>query len=94
MKDKQSVALQYNSDLPAPFVVARGRGHLAEKLIELANVSNVPLVDDSALAERLFYVEVGQFIPEPFYKAVAEVLALVFAAQREAGIQKREEGRP
>lgn len=77
MKAVKSVALRYQEDLPAPFVVAKGRENLAVKLVELAEEYGVPIVSAEALAESLFYLEVGDFIPEPFYRAVAELLAFV-----------------
>lgn len=82
---RHSVALQYESSLPAPFVVARGRGVLAERLIELAHAHDVPVLEAPALADSLYQVEVGTFIPEPFYQAVAEILAFVWQSDASAG---------
>jgi len=81
MSRAKSVALRYDRDLPAPFVTAKGAGHLAEKLVELADSCGVPVVAAEALAENLFYLEVGDFIPEVFYRAVAELLAFVLRAE-------------
>lgn len=78
MDAKKSVALLYDPDLPAPFVAAKGRGHLAEKLVELARACQVPTVKSGDLANTLFYLEVGDFIPEPFYTVVAELLVFVW----------------
>ena len=77
MKLAKSVALRYDDELPAPFVVAKGKGNLAVKLVELAEQYGVPITSAETLAEGLFYLEVGDFIPEPFYRAVAELLAFV-----------------
>jgi flagellar biosynthesis protein len=85
MKPAKSVALRYRSDLPAPFVAAKGRGNLAAKLVELAEGCGVPIVSAETLAESLFYLEVGDFIPEPFYRAVAEVLAFVLRTESPTG---------
>jgi type III secretion system FlhB-like substrate exporter len=86
--ERHSVALQYQKSLPAPFVVARGKGLLAERLVKLARENDVPVLDAPALAESLYQVEVGTFIPEPFYQAVAEILAFVWqheGRERERG---------
>jgi flagellar biosynthesis protein len=82
MKSAKSVALQYDQDLPAPFVAAKGAGHLAAKLVELARESGVPVMSAETLAESLFYLEIGDFIPESFYRAVAELLAFVLRTER------------
>jgi len=78
------VALQYESDLPAPFVAAKGKGELAAKLVEMATEAGVPVVRRDELADSLFYLEVGEFIPEPFYRVVAELLAFVWTTERSA----------
>jgi len=78
MEPAKSVALRYEEDLPAPFVAAKGEGNLAVKLVELAERCGVPIISEETLAEGLFYLEVGDFIPEPFYRAVAELLAFVW----------------
>ena len=77
MKPVKSVALRYDRELPAPFVAAKGAGHLALKLVQLAQEHGVPIASAEILAESLFYLEVGDFIPESLYRAVAELLAFV-----------------
>ncbi len=94
MEDQRAVALQYTRAAPAPVVLAKGKGLLAKKLVNLARDSGIAVIQDADLVERLFYVETGRFIPEPFYQAVAEILALVFAAEDGRPFQKREEERP
>jgi type III secretion system FlhB-like substrate exporter len=81
MKSAKSVALRYEKDLPAPFVAAKGAGHLAAKLVELAQEHGVPVMPAETLAESLFYLEIGDFIPESFYRAVAELLAFVLRTE-------------
>ena len=79
MKRKpRAVALSYDRSLPAPLVVAKGEGMLADRLEQIARECGVPIRRDDALAERLFVIENGHFTPEPFYRAVAEILAFVY----------------
>ena len=75
-----SVAIRYDrSKSDAPVVVAKGSGHLAMKIRELAAENNVPLVENKPLARHLYkHTEVGMQIPVDVYKAVAEVLAYVY----------------
>ncbi len=75
-----SVAIKYDSSQHAvPIVVAKGMGHMAAKIREIAKANGIPLVEDKPLARTLYKtVEVGQFIPAALYKAVAEILAYVY----------------
>lgn len=78
-----AVALQYEKGSPAPIVVAKGADLVAKKIREEAAKHNVPVIENKPLARALFKaVEVGDVIPANFYRAVAEVLALVFKTKR------------
>jgi flagellar biosynthesis protein len=73
-----AVALSYErGKKDAPRVVARGRGTIGEKIIEVAKANNVPIEENEVLAGALSNVEIGDEIPEELYKAVAEVLIFV-----------------
>ena len=79
-----AIALKYETDMPAPIVVAKGINLLAEKIKQLARDNGIMLVENRPLAQALYKsVEVGDSIPANLYKAVAEILALVFRAQAE-----------
>jgi flagellar biosynthetic protein FlhB len=79
-----AIALRYETDMPAPVVVAKGRNLLAEKIKQLARDHGIMLVENRPLAQALYKsVEVGDAIPAKLYQAVAEILALVFRAQAE-----------
>jgi len=72
----------------APRVVAKGRGHVAERIAALARTYNVPIVENVALARAIYRaVRVGDDIPRALYQAVAEILALIY--RREAARQER-----
>jgi flagellar biosynthetic protein FlhB len=79
-----AVALTYNQGkMAAPQVVARGAGHLAERIRALAKEAGVPIMENKPLAQTLYrHVEVGEYIPATLYKAVAQVLAYVYSLQR------------
>ena len=75
--DKQlAVALHYDKK-GAPRVVAKGRGTIGEKIIEVAKANNIPIEENEVLAGALSNVELGDEIPQDLYKAVAEVLIFV-----------------
>jgi len=79
-----AIALRYEPEtMPAPRVVAKGARLLAERIMELAGMHHVPVVQNAPLAQALYKsVEVGGYVPVAFYHAVAEVLAYVFAIGR------------
>ncbi|MCR5420611.1 MAG: EscU/YscU/HrcU family type III secretion system export apparatus switch protein [Lachnospiraceae bacterium] len=76
-KIKQAIALEYDPTDLAPKVIATGKGALAEKIIEKAKESDVPLHQDSKLANTLSKLEIGDFIPPELYEVVAEILVFV-----------------
>ena len=67
----------------APRVAASGRGHVAERIIELAREHGIPLREDRVLAAALAQLDLGELIPPQMYKAVAEVLAFVYRLDAE-----------
>jgi len=79
-----SVALQYNEKkMDAPKVIAKGVGEIAIKIQNLALKHNVSIISAPSLARSLYrYSEIGQYIPGPLYKAVAEVLAWVWKVRK------------
>lgn len=79
-----AVALRYApGETDVPVVLAKGRGHLAAKIREVATAHRVPIHRDPPLARSLYRsVPVGGVIPAALFKAVAEVLALVLGKRR------------
>lgn len=73
---KLAVALEYDRK-GAPRVVAKGRGELGERIIEVAKAHDVPVEENEVLAGALSNVELGDEIPPELYRAVAEVLVFV-----------------
>ncbi|MGA7074250.1 EscU/YscU/HrcU family type III secretion system export apparatus switch protein [Bradyrhizobium sp.] len=75
-KSQLAVALHYDRT-GAPRVVAKGKGTIGEKIIEVARANNIPIEENEVLAGALSNVELGEEIPAELYKAVAEVLIFV-----------------
>lgn len=76
-KVKQAIALEYDPEDAAPKVIASGRGILAEKIIEKAKESDIPIHRDDKLADTLSRLEIGEMIPPELYEVVAEILIFV-----------------
>ncbi|QCK82542.1 flagellar biosynthesis protein FlhB [Geobacillus kaustophilus NBRC 102445] len=75
-----AVALKYeDGKMEAPVVVAKGADYMAMKIKEVAKTHGVVTVENHPLAQALYrQTEVGDMIPEAFFKAVAEILAYVY----------------
>ncbi len=74
-----AVALKYDIDsMAAPIVVAKGVDYLAKRIREVAEINDVPILENPPLARALYAtVEVDREIPQEHYKAVAEVISYV-----------------
>ena len=70
---QRAVALQYGVSDSAPVIVAAGMGHLAEKILDVAQENGVPIYEDNSLATILSQLNLGQQIPEELYRAVVEI---------------------
>ncbi|WP_442599515.1 flagellar biosynthesis protein FlhB [Neobacillus sp. D3-1R] len=75
-----AVALKYDEEkLDAPYVVAKGVDYVAQKIKLIAKENDVITVENRPLARALYsQTEIGDAIPEEFFKAVAELLAFVY----------------
>jgi flagellar biosynthesis protein len=75
-KSQLAVALHYDQG-GAPRVVAKGKGQIGARIIEVAKANDIPIEENEVLAGALSNVELGDEIPTELYKAVAEVLIFV-----------------
>nr|WP_299239120.1 EscU/YscU/HrcU family type III secretion system export apparatus switch protein [Sulfurihydrogenibium sp.] len=83
MDKKKAVALKYERYKDsAPKVVAKGKGVIAEKIIEVAKQHGVYLKEDPTLVEVLSGLELYEEIPEELYKVVAEIFVLIYQAKQ------------
>lgn len=78
-KRQKAVAVRYEMEKDtAPHVIAKGQGHLAERILEIARAEGIHVQEDPDLVALLAKLDVDSPIPEELYKAVAEVLAFVY----------------
>lgn len=79
-----AIALKYDEDsMDAPRVVAKGTDFIAQKIKLIAKENDVIMVENRPLARAMYdQVEIGDQVPEEFFKAVAEVLAYVYRIKR------------
>jgi flagellar biosynthesis protein len=79
---RTAAALRYDGSAAAPVVVASGRGHVADKILEAARAASVPVREDRLLAEALAALDLGTEVPEGLYAAVAESLVWAYRLAR------------
>ncbi len=75
-----AIAMKYDREyMSAPQVIAKGVDHIALRIIEVAGENDIMVYHNPNVARALYFqVEIGDDIPEEFYKAVAEILAFVY----------------
>ena len=78
-----AVALTYGQNKGAPKVVAKGRGLIAQAIIERARQSGIYVHESEDLVGLLMKVELDQEIPPQLYLAVAELLAWLYQLEHE-----------
>jgi flagellar biosynthesis protein len=78
-RDLKAAALKYEMKKDrAPRVIAKGKGLIAEKILEVAREHNIPLYRDKELSQVLEALDLDTEIPAELFRAVAEVLAFIY----------------
>ncbi|GAB4174369.1 MAG: EscU/YscU/HrcU family type III secretion system export apparatus switch protein [Rhodocyclaceae bacterium] len=75
---RDAVALAYGAGETAPRVVAKGRGLIAEQIIERARAHGIYVHESPELVSLLMQVDVDARIPPELYLAVAELLSWLY----------------
>lgn len=76
---KEAVALSYKPlSADTPKVIAKGKGKIADNILEQAKIHNIPIQEDRSLVELLGQLDLNEAIPEELYQAVAEVFAFIY----------------
>jgi flagellar biosynthesis protein len=84
VKKNSVVALKYRAGSDrAPKVTARGKGKIAEKIIEIAKEHHIYIHEDPDLVEILSTLDINEEIPPDLYVIVAELLAFVYSLNKE-----------
>ncbi|TAA72204.1 flagellar biosynthesis protein FlhB [Planococcus salinarum] len=75
-----AIAIKYDAEtMESPQVIAMGKDHLALKIKEKAKELDIVIMENKPLARALYaQVEVGDYVPEDLFMAVAEVLAYIY----------------
>jgi flagellar biosynthesis protein len=77
-----AVALAYETGDTAPKVVAKGRGLIAQEIINRAREAGVYVHESPELVSLLMEVDLDKKIPPTLYIAVAELLAWIYRTEK------------
>ena len=89
MRDTKAVALKYDQDQgSAPKVIAKGKGAIAEKILQKAQEFDVPVFQNEALADSLLSLDLDEQIPPNLYKAIAEVFVWLMKSEQKAQLSR------
>jgi flagellar biosynthesis protein len=87
-KNTSTIALRYDGD-SAPRVIAKGKGHIAEEILAIAQEHDIPLYEDPELIKLLAQLELGDEIPRSLYLAVAEIIAFAYHISGKSVVDSR-----
>ncbi len=76
-KELKAVALKYPEWADAPFISASAKGYVAEQMLKVAEENDVPVVQNENMADVLSLQNIGQYIPEETYAAVAAIFVFI-----------------
>ncbi|MBM3350859.1 MAG: flagellar biosynthesis protein FlhB [Betaproteobacteria bacterium] len=80
---RQAIALHYAEGDYAPKVIAKGRGVIAEQIIERAKQHHIFVHESKDLVALLMQVDMDSHIPPELYKAIAEILAWLYRLEEQ-----------
>ena len=79
MSTDYAVALGYDMEKHnAPKVLAKGQGHVAEKIIQIALDQGIEIRQDADLVQILKAVDIDSEIPIEAFSAVAEIISYIY----------------
>ena len=76
-KRKKAAAIRYKPGDDAPELIAKGKGVVADNILEKAEEAALPIYKDEKLVEELTKLDIGEYIPPELYTVVAEILVFV-----------------
>ncbi|MES2626312.1 MAG: hypothetical protein V4628_13595 [Pseudomonadota bacterium] len=77
-----ATALKRESDTGV-VILAQGRGSGVEPLLKMAQVHEIPVIQDFTLSHKLSTLPPGAVIPDSIFKALTTVLDFIFILEEE-----------
>lgn len=87
MKNNKAVALSYKEGYNAPKILAKGKGEIADNILNIAKENKIKVFKDENLVEELIKLDLHEEIPPCLYEAVANIIYFVYNLDRDKGEQ-------
>lgn len=84
-KINKAVALSYTEKDNAPKVIAKGKGEIANRIVEVGKKGTIPVYKDKELIEELIRLDLYEEIPEDLYEAVSKIILFIYYIDKEKG---------
>lgn len=75
---EKAVAIKYSKNLPAPYILAKGKAKLAQMIRQIAKDHDITIMNMPQLTDELIELDIGSLIPEEYYEIIAQILIFVF----------------
>ncbi len=73
-KSRRAVALKYDVNRNnAPVVISSGSGYIADKVVEIAEESGIPVYKDDSLSVMLSQLDIGSEIPQELFNSIVDI---------------------
>ncbi|HHV02068.1 MAG TPA: flagellar biosynthesis protein FlhB [Defluviitoga tunisiensis] len=84
MEKKKVVALRYKKGVDnAPKVVAKGMDLIAQRILEIAEKENIPIIKNEKAVEDFYGIDLDDEIPSELYEIAAEIIAFVYKLDKQ-----------
>jgi len=84
MEKKKVVALRYKKGVDnAPKVVAKGIDLIAQRILEIAEKENIPIIKNEKAVEDFYGIDLDDEIPPELYEIAAEIIAFVYKLDKQ-----------
>ena len=83
--NKKAVALAYRGEYHAPKIIAKGKGEIANKIIETGKEKDIEIYEDKNLIEDLLKLDLYEEIPPELYEVVSEIILFVYSIDKQKG---------
>lgn len=79
---QKAVAVKYPKGAEAPFVVAKGEGIIAKKIIQEAEKNNINIEENEDLVEILSEVKIGSMVPAESWEILAQIFSFILSVEQ------------
>ncbi|NLJ97740.1 MAG: flagellar biogenesis protein [Tissierellia bacterium] len=82
---KKAVALTYKEQHTIPKIIGKGKGKIADKLLEIGEKEGIEIYEDKELVEDLYRLDINEAIPPELYEAVSRIIVFIYYLDKEKG---------